>query len=58
MNSAGFIKIDTAKVSERTDAYVEVFMNRFKLIILEEAKILSEDFISLHEKFFMPRKLW
>ncbi|KAK6102088.1 SH2 domain family protein [Brugia pahangi] len=24
MNSAGFIKIDTAKVSERTDAYVEV----------------------------------
>lgn len=27
MNSAGFIKIDTAKVSERTDAYVEVIMN-------------------------------
>lgn len=24
MNAAGFIKIDTAKVAERTDAYVEV----------------------------------
>lgn len=24
MNSAGFIKIDTTKVSERTEAYVEV----------------------------------
>lgn len=30
MNCAGFIKLDTAKVSERTDAYVEVSISSLR----------------------------